>query len=113
MFEKKEYIYSETMGVCKVADIVKLAPNNRLSEPVWYYQLRSAFDKSKVAYIPVENHQVSLRPLLTREEAEKILPEEMEKLDEKRKDEIRFVLENIADEKKKPDMKKEKDSDRR
>lgn len=101
MFEKKEYIYSETMGVCVVADIVKLSPNNRLSEPVWYYQLKSAFDKSKVAYIPVENHQVSLRPLLTGEEAEKIPAEELEKLDEKRREEVRFVLENPKNAKKK------------
>lgn len=101
MFEKKEYIYSETMGVCKVADIVKLSPNNRFGEPVWYYQLKSAFDKSKVAYIPVENHQVSLRPLLTKEEAEGILAEDMEKLDEKRKGEIRFVLDNMGNEKRK------------
>lgn len=101
MFEKKEYIYSETMGVCKVADIVKLSPNNRLSEPVWYYQLKSAFDKSKVAYIPVENHQVSLRPLLTKEEAEGISAEELEKMDEKRKGEVRFVLENMGNGKKK------------
>lgn len=101
MFEKKEYIYSETMGVCKVADIVKLSPNNRLGEPVWYYQLKSAFDKSKVAYIPVENHQVSLCPLVTKEEAEGISAEEAEKLDEKRKNEIRFVLEKAEDLKKK------------
>ena len=101
MFEKKEYIYSETMGVCKVADIVKLSPNNRLGEPVWYYQLKSAFDQSKVAYIPVENHQVSLRPLVTYEEAEGISAEEAEKLDEKRKNEIRFVLEKAEDLKKK------------
>lgn len=104
MFEKKEYIYSETMGVCKVADIVKLSPNNRLSEPVWYYQLKAAFDQGKVAYIPVENHQVTLRPLITKEEAEEILPEELEKLDEMRKGEIRFVLEQ--DEKKKRDLQR-------
>lgn len=101
MFEKKEYIYSETMGVCKVADIVKLSPNNRLGEPIWYYQLKSAFDQSKVAYIPVENHQVNLRPLITKEEAEAVLPEDLEKLDEKRKGEIRFVIEKRDDVKKK------------
>lgn len=98
MFEKKEYIYSETMGVCKVADIVKLSPNNRLGEPVTYYQLKSAFDKSKVAYIPVENHQVNLRPLITREEAEGVSSEELEKLEEKRAKEVRFVLEAAANE---------------
>lgn len=101
MFEKKEYIYSETMGVCKVADIVKLSPNNRFGEPIWYYQLKSAFDHSKVAYIPVENHQVNLRSLITKEEAEGVSAEELEKLDEKRKAEIRFVLEKAEGAKKK------------
>lgn len=106
MFEKKEYIYSETMGVCKVADIVKLSPNNRLSEPVWYYQLKSTFDQGKVAYIPVENHQVTLRPLMTKEEAEGILPEDLEKLDEMRRGEIRFVLEQDENRKKKRDLRR-------
>lgn len=93
MFEKKEYIYSETMGVCQVADIVKLAANNRLGEPVSYYLLKSVFDKNKVAYIPVENHQVQLRPLMTRQEAEGIEAEALEKMGELQKAEVQFVLE--------------------
>lgn len=93
VFEKKDYIYSETMGVCQVTDIVKLTANSRFGIPVPYYQLRSIFDKAKVAYIPVENHQVSLRPLISKEEAAAISPEELEKLDDKRKEEVRFVLE--------------------
>lgn len=92
MFEKKEYIYSETMGVCVVADIVKLTANNRFGEPVPYYFLKSAFDKSKVAYIPVENHQVNLRYLISKEEAAQISQEDLEKMDEKRKAEVDFVL---------------------
>lgn len=92
VFEKKQYIYSETMGVCRVADIVKLAANNRMGEPVPYYLLKSAFDKSKVAYIPVENHQVSLRPLISKEEAEAVTENELEKMSELRKAEIHFVL---------------------
>lgn len=94
MFEKKEYIFSETMGVCKVADIVKLSPNNRLGEPVWYYQLKPAFEKSKAAYIPVENHQVNLRPLIDRKKAEALSEEELKKLDVKHREEVRFVLED-------------------
>lgn len=93
MFEKKEYIYSETMGVCQVADIVKLASNSRFGEPVSYYLLKSAFDKNKVAYIPVENHQVSLRPMITKEEAEQIDENALEKMGELQKAEVRFVLE--------------------
>lgn len=93
VFEKKQYIYSETMGVCQVADIVKLSVNNRLGEPVPYYLLKSVFDKSKVAYIPVEKHQVGLRPLISKEEAQAVSDEALEKMNMQEKAEVRFVLE--------------------
>lgn len=67
MFQKKEVIYSETLGVCIVDDIVKLADNKK--ESYNYYLLRSVFDKTKKAYIPVENHTVQLRNLITPNEA--------------------------------------------
>ncbi len=54
MFQKKEVIYSETIGVCVVDDIVKLADSRK--DTYNYYLLRSVFDKTKKAYIPVENH---------------------------------------------------------
>ena len=93
MFEKKDVIYSESMGVCRVADIVRLSPNNRLGEPVPYYLLKSVFDSSKVAYIPVKHHQVALRELISKEEASAVSEEELKKLDELRQAEIRYVLE--------------------
>lgn len=67
LFQKKEVIYSETLGVCIVDDIVKLADNKK--ESYNYYLLRSVFDKTKKAYIPVENHTVQLRNLITPKEA--------------------------------------------
>ncbi len=67
MYEKKDYIFSETLGVCRVDDITKLS--GQQGEPISYYVLRSVFDKSKVSYIPVENHVVNLRELMTAEEA--------------------------------------------
>ena len=70
MFQKKDVIYSETIGVCIVEDIVKLADNRK--DTYSYYLLRSAFDKTKKAYIPVENHTVRLRALITEEEAREI-----------------------------------------
>lgn len=93
MFEKKDFIFSDTMGVCVVADIVRLAPKNRIGEPVPYYLLKSAFDKSKVAYIPVEKHQVALRPLMTKEEALEVSDEALEKMNDLQKAEVAFVLE--------------------
>ncbi len=68
MFNKKDIIYSETIGVCEVRDITKLTEDNGKSFD--YYVLRSVFDKTKVAYIPVENHKVVLRDIMTEAEAE-------------------------------------------
>lgn len=67
MFEKKTYIYSEALGVCHVDDITSLS--QKKSEPVAYYVLRSYFQQDKVSYIPVNNHAVLLRNLITKEEA--------------------------------------------
>ena len=71
MFQKKEIIVSETYGVCRVDEITKLAEKN--GDASTYYVLRSIYDKSKVSYIPVENHQVALRELITKEEAQEQL----------------------------------------
>lgn len=68
MFQKKDIIYSETLGVCIVDDIVRLADNKK--DTYNYYLLRSVFDKTKKAYIPVENHSVKLRELISKEEAQ-------------------------------------------
>ena len=56
------------MGVCEVRDITKLTEDNGKSFD--YYVLRSVYDKTKVSYIPVENHQVVLRDLISKEDAE-------------------------------------------
>ena len=68
MFQKKDIIYSETLGVCTVDDIVKLSDSRK--DTYSYYLLRSLFDKTKKAYIPVENHSVKLRELISPEEAQ-------------------------------------------
>lgn len=67
MFQKKEVIYSGTIGVCVVEDIVRLADSKK--EAYNYYLLRSVYDRTKKAYIPVENHTVQLRNLITLQEA--------------------------------------------
>ncbi len=91
MFQKKDYIYSESMGVCLVADVTNLAPKK--GNAVSYYVLKSVYQKDKVAYIPVENHTVELRPLITPDKAREIsagwqLPEN---------EEMRKQLEEFAD----------------
>lgn len=88
MFRKKEIIYSSGIGVCTVADIVNLSVNKRL--PVQYYQLVSVYDQKKISYIPVEEHQVELRHLITKEEATQ--KKMVKELPQKELQEVEFVL---------------------
>lgn len=67
MFQKKQIIYSETLGVCVVDNIVSLAASKR-EKAVPYYVLKPVFE-DKVSYIPVEHHRVVLRDMFTGEEA--------------------------------------------
>ena len=86
MFEKKQIIYSETMGLCQVDNIVSLSAT-RGEAGVPYYVLRSLTDKTKVSYI-----QVVLRELFSREEAQAMLgTEELEK-NELLKAAVEYVL---------------------
>ena len=107
MFEKKDIIYSETLGVCQVAELTKLAAKN--GEQILYYGLRSISDKKKVSYIPVEHHKVLLRPLITKEEALELKENPPEELDELRRGEIEYVL-SIQEIKKKKNKPKKEES---
>ena len=95
MFEKKQYIYSDTMGVCKVADIVKLSAKKEAGEGVYYYHLKSVSGKVQDAYIPVEHHEVLLRELISADEAESFSKEELEKMPKLKQEEIAFVLKSL------------------
>lgn len=92
MFEKKEIIFSETLGVCQVAELTKLSAKN--GEPILYYGLRSISDKKKVSYIPVEHHKVQLRPLISLEEAKRLSEGSQDQLNESQRMEIEYVLAN-------------------
>lgn len=92
MFQKKEIIYSETIGVCVVDDIVKLSDNKK--DTYNYYLLRSVFDKNKKSYIPVENHTVQLRNLVTYKEALELQENDnFREQNEHAKNEVRYVIE--------------------
>ena len=92
-FEKGGYIYSETLGVCKVSDIPKLSVNRRVTKTMDYYKLRPVSDLSKVAYMPVENHKVELRELISLEEANSYDEEELKEMPALKREEVRFVIE--------------------
>ncbi|MDD2971006.1 MAG: CarD family transcriptional regulator [Lachnospiraceae bacterium] len=94
MFQKKDIIYSETLGVCRVEDITKLS-HNKGNVPTPYYFLRSVTNKAKIAYIPVEHHAVLLRELITLEEAETLKQDSEnaeQELPELRQQEMEYVL---------------------
>ena len=93
MFEKKQIIYSETMGVCQVDNIVSLSAT-RGEAGVPYYVLRSLTDKSKVSYIPVDHHQVALRENFTRQDAQSILGTDELKKNPLLKEAVEYVLRN-------------------
>lgn len=88
MFRKKDIIYSSGIGVCVVADIVNLAVNKK--SPVQYYQLISIYDSKKISYIPVQEHEVELRYLISVEVAEK--KQKMKGLPQKELQELEYVL---------------------
>ena len=93
LFQKKDIIYSETIGVCVVDDIVKLADHKK--DTYQYYLLRSVSDRKKKAYIPVENHTVQLRNLMTFQEAVAVQKEaDYEKKSALVKSEVLYVIEN-------------------
>jgi len=88
LYGKNEIIYSDGIGVCRVTDIVNLSVNKKT--PVQYYLLTSVFDKSKTSYIPVSGHQVVLRQLISKEEAEN--KAKQDGITELEKREINYVL---------------------
>lgn len=88
MFNKNDVIFSDGIGVCKVSDIMNLSVNK--GEPLKYYLLSSVFDKNKTAYIPVYDHKVLLRNLISVEEAKQRTNNENMTVLEKK--ELEYVL---------------------
>lgn len=91
MFQKKQIIYSETLGVCQVENIVQLSVSKE-SPAVAYYVLKPLIGREKVSYIPVEHHQVVLRELFSYKEAEELKNTELYKKDDKIKAAVDYVL---------------------
>ena len=70
-YQKKDILFSGVLGVCKVDEVTRLSTQG--GENILYYGLRSIADQTKVSYVPVDNHSVLLRDLVTVEEAKKVL----------------------------------------
>ena len=73
-FQKDEYVFYASGGICKVLDI-QFAPLDGMPADREYYVMRSIHDKSGMLYVPKDNENIFLRPLLNAEEAEALFAE--------------------------------------
>ena len=87
-FEKNEVIFSESTGVCRVTDIVNLS--TKTQPCLKYYILTPICVRGNPSYIPVYDHQVHLRHLITVEEAK--VKRTLDGLSKLEKQEIEYVL---------------------
>ncbi|MBQ7346784.1 MAG: CarD family transcriptional regulator [Clostridia bacterium] len=72
MFERDEYVFHESGGICKIADI-QTAPLDNMPADRRYYVMHPLHDQNSVIYIPVDSDCIFLRRLLSRAEAEELL----------------------------------------
>lgn len=72
MFSKGDFVFYASGGICRVEDIQR-APLAGMPEDRVYYVLRSLHDANGITYLPVDCTTVFLRPILTKEEAERLL----------------------------------------
>jgi len=92
VFKKSEIIFSDSLGVCKVAEVSSL---NGKSNTYQYYKLESVFNSNKFCYLPTVGHQMKLRELISVEAAQTTRnSSEFDEMDDLRKKEIEYVLSN-------------------
>lgn len=97
IFQKKDYVYADNLGVCRVEEVTNLSEKNGTTTQ--YYGLRSMQHESTTAYFPVEGHEVNIRVLIAEEEAKSIIElseEEKKEMDDKLLYEADFVLKYAA-----------------
>ena len=68
-FQKDDYVFYESGGICKILDI-QFAPLEGMPADREYYIMRSIHDKSGMIYVPLDNQNIFIRPLLNAEHAE-------------------------------------------
>ena len=72
MFQINDYVFYESGGICKIADI-QYAPLESMPSDRQYYIMQSLHDPNGVIYIPIDSDRIFLRRLLDRKEAEELL----------------------------------------
>lgn len=74
MFEIGDYIIYGSQNVCKVEAIGPMEMGGKKTERL-YYTLRPIYINGSTVYTPVDNTKVILRPVLTKEEAMRLIEE--------------------------------------
>lgn len=72
MFKKGEYVVSGNKGVCVVEDITKLDISG-VDKEREYYILKPIYMSGSTVYVPVDTADSSLRRILSREEADRLI----------------------------------------
>ena len=70
MFQPEELVVYSTTGVCRVEEICR---PNLSGDPQREYYLLKPLHQDGVIYCPVDNPKVSIRPVISREEAEALI----------------------------------------
>ena len=73
-FQKGDHVFYASGGICEILD-VQFAPLEGMPADREYYVMRSIHDKSGMIYVPKDNQDIFIRPLLNFEGAEKLLKE--------------------------------------
>ncbi len=72
MFQINDYVFYESGGICKIADI-QYAPLEGMPSDRRYYVMQSLHDANGMIYIPVDSDCIFIRRLLDRKGAEELL----------------------------------------
>ena len=91
ILKKNEIVFSDTLGVCQVAEVSNLT--TKKGDSLLYYRLQSVFNKDKFSYIPAHGHQMKLREIISVDDAKAIKAKEVfAKLPLLEQQEIEYVL---------------------
>ena len=87
MFQKNDYVFYESEGVCLVSDVLR-SPLAGMPADKDYYLLRPIHSKSGLLYVPVDSDRIYMRPIMKRAEAEQLV-NDIPNLEEIREEDIK------------------------
>lgn len=72
MFQEKEHVICGKYGVCKVDEIGPISASGISADKI-FYTLVPIYDSKSRAYIPVDSKKVTMRPVISVQEANKLI----------------------------------------